>query len=235
MSTRRRLPVPVVKRTEPSGVSLPSLRMKFIVAPGWALDQMVDGPPRSTSTHSTVSSRRKADEPSKNDKVGGGKIGLPISCTETNGESLPEGKPRTSMLAPDWPPVDSAYTPGTSFMMSAVLLGEACFSCSSLAVVIEKAESTLRTPRAEATPVTTTCWTSAVTSLEVPCSVGAALWACAAVWLTSVRTAAVTADNKNGFWLFMWSMLSYGVNRLLDGAPPAKTASGSSIPIFHDS
>jgi hypothetical protein len=125
--------------------------MKFMVAPGWPTDQMVLGPPRSTSTRSMVSSRRNADEPSKKDSTGTGKIGLPFICTETKGESLPEGKPRTSMLAPDWPPVDSAYTPGTIFRTSAVLLGEAIFSCSSVAVVIEKLVSILRVPRAEAT------------------------------------------------------------------------------------
>ncbi len=69
MSARRSSPVPVEKRIEPSGVSVPFFRMKFIVAPGWPLEKIVLGPPRSTSTRSIVSSSRKADEPSKNDSV----------------------------------------------------------------------------------------------------------------------------------------------------------------------
>ncbi len=110
------------------------------------------------------------------------------------------------MLAPDWPPVGSAYTPGTSFMMSAVLLGDAIFSCSSLAVVIENDESSLRTPPDVATPVTTTCcssaWTASPAAGCVPAGASVVCGSSAArAWLASVSTAREMADSRNRLFM----------------------------------
>ena len=111
--------------------------MKLVVAPGWPLAKIGLGPPRSTSTRSIVSSRRKIELSSRNESDEGAMIGEPFISTVRNGASPVEGKPRMKTLAPAWPPELSTHTPGTILSRSAVEVGWTSRICSAEAVEIE--------------------------------------------------------------------------------------------------
>ena len=136
-----------------------------------------------------VSSMRNSVVFSRNDSVGGGKIGEPSSCRVKNGASPSDGMPRTKTLAPVPPPLASAQTPGTIFSRSAVLVGAVSWICSGVAVLIEKLASRLRRPLNLAVPLTMTASSVVASSLA---GAGAASWAPAS---TGASASAMAADR----------------------------------------
>ena len=178
--------------TRPSVSSLPSRRMKLVVRPGWPFEKTGFGPPRRASIRTIVSSIRNRVEFSRNDSVGGGKMGTLLTCTVRNGASPLAGKPRTNTLAPETPPELSAQTPGTSLNRSAVLFGENLLISSLLVVVIAKLASNFLSSAPPATPVT-------MISSIVPYSAsGSSSWAAAGVASDrAVRNADASASGRH--------------------------------------
>jgi hypothetical protein len=100
---------------------------------------MVLGPPRSTSTRSMVSSRRNAEEPSKKDSTGTGIDRVAVHLHRNEGRIAARREAAHFDVGARLAAGRFGVHARHQFQTSAVLLGEACFSCSSVAVVIEKA------------------------------------------------------------------------------------------------